>query len=139
MNKILCQKSNNLQIILKRRYLVFIIMSLIFLFGCGGIIPTRSKRERGKLKSTGKREKYFLTRFGDILYSRTPYQDRQGKSHYLLDEALSIDKNQRISLSRGRIENFLSSLSSYREVVTKSQIFTDALLNNICFFCNIFN
>jgi len=31
-----------------------------------------SKRERGKLKNTGKREKYFLTRFGDI--SIFPYQ-----------------------------------------------------------------
>jgi len=27
----------------------------------------RIKRERGKLKNTGKRKKYFLTRFGDIL------------------------------------------------------------------------
>ena len=77
----------------------------------------RNKRERGKLKNTGKREKYFLTRFGDILYSRTRYKDKDNKSHYLLDEALSIKKNQRISLSRARIECFLSSLSSYREVV----------------------
>jgi len=77
----------------------------------------RSKRERGKLKNTGKREKYFLTRFGDILYSRTRYKDKENKSHYLLDEALSIVKNQRISLSRARIECFLSALSSYREVV----------------------
>jgi hypothetical protein len=78
----------------------------------------RNKRERGELKNTGKREKYFLTRFGDILYSRTRYKDKKtGKSHYLLDEALSIDKNQRISLSRARIECFLSGFSSYREVV----------------------
>ena len=77
----------------------------------------RSKRERGKLKNTGKREKYFLTRFGDILYSRTRYKDKENKSHYLLDEALSIVKNQRISLSRARIECFLSGFSSYREVV----------------------
>jgi len=82
----------------------------------------RNKRERGKLKNTGKREKYFLTRFGDILYSRTRYKDRQSKTHYLLDEALSIVKNQRISLSRARIENFLSSLSSYREVVTQAKL-----------------
>jgi hypothetical protein len=82
----------------------------------------RNKRERGELKNTGKREKYFLTRFGDILYSRTRYKDRQGKSHYLLDEALSIIKNQRISLSRAKIENFLSSLSSYREVVTQARL-----------------
>jgi len=84
----------------------------------------RNKRERGKLKNTGKREKYFLTRFGDILYPPTRYKDRQGKTHYLLDEALSIVKNQRLSLSRARIENFLSSLSSYREVVTQARLFT---------------
>jgi len=78
----------------------------------------RNKRKRGELKNTGKRKKYFLTRFGDILYARTHYKDKKtGKSCYLLDEALSIVKNQRISLSRARIECFLSSLSSYREVV----------------------
>jgi len=82
----------------------------------------RNKRERGKLKNTGKRKKYFLTRFGDILYSRTRYKDKDNKSHYLLDEALSIVKNQRISLSRTRIECFFSSLSSYREVVTQARL-----------------
>jgi len=82
----------------------------------------RNKRKRGELKNTGKREKYFLTRFGDILYARTRYKDRQGKTHYLLDEALSIVKNQRLSLSRARIESFLSSLSSYREVVTQARL-----------------
>ena len=77
----------------------------------------RKNRERGKLKNTGKREKYFLTCLGDILYSRTRYKDKDNKSHYLLYEALNIKKNQRISLSRTRIECFLSALSSYREVV----------------------
>jgi len=82
----------------------------------------RNKRERGELKNTGKREKYFLTRFGDILYSRTRYKESCGKAHYLLDEALSISKNQRISLCRARIEYFLASLSSYREVVTQARL-----------------
>jgi hypothetical protein len=80
------------------------------------------KRERGELKNTGKRKKYFLTRFGDILYSRTRYKDKENKSHYLLDEALNIKKNQRISLSRAMIECFLSTLSSYREVVTQARL-----------------
>jgi len=71
----------------------------------------RNKRVRGELKNTGKREKYFLARFGDILYSRSRYKERCGKAHYLLDEALSMSKNQRIILSRARIENFLSSFS----------------------------
>ena len=31
----------------------------------------RHKRERGELKNIGKRKKYFLTRFVDILYTRT--------------------------------------------------------------------
>jgi len=39
------------------------------------------------------------------------------KARYLLDEALTIKKNQRISLCRAKIECFLASLSSYREVV----------------------
>jgi len=79
--------------------------------------------ERGKLKNTGKRKKYFLTRFGDLLYSPTPYKDKDtGKARYLLDEALSISKNQRISLGRARIECFLSTLSSYREVVNQARL-----------------
>ena len=82
----------------------------------------RNKRERGKLKNTGKREKYFLTRFGDICYSRTRYKDKKGKAHYLLDEALSIVKNQRISLCRAMIECFLATFSSYREVVTQAKL-----------------
>jgi hypothetical protein len=49
----------------------------------------RKKIERGELKNTGKRRKYFLTRFGDILYSRTRYQEKKGKARYLLDEAVS--------------------------------------------------
>lgn len=73
----------------------------------------RDKRKRGKLKSIGKRGKYFLTCFGDIFYSRTRcYKYRYGKARYL-----SIKKNQRISLIRAKIECFLASLSSYREVV----------------------
>jgi len=82
----------------------------------------RKNRERGSLKNTGKREKYFLTRLGDILYSRTRYKDKDNKSHYLLDKALSIKKNQRISLSRARIECFLATFSSYREVVTQAKL-----------------
>ncbi len=85
-------------------------------------IYLRHNRKRGELKNTGKRKKYFLTRFGDILYARTRYQDKQGKTHYLLDEALNIDKNQRISLIRARIECFLASLSSYREVVGQARL-----------------
>ena len=53
----------------------------------------RDNRKRRELKNTGKRKKYFLTRFGDILYSRTRYKDKDNKSRYLLDEALSIKKN----------------------------------------------
>jgi len=81
-----------------------------------------NKRKRGILKNTGKRKKYFLARFGDICYSRTRYRDKAGKSRYLLDEALSIVKNQRISTSRAMIESFLAIFSSYREVVTQTKL-----------------
>ena len=79
-------------------------------------------RERGKLKNTGKRKKYFLTHFSDILYARIRYKDQKGKARYLLDEALSIVKNQRNSFSLAMIECFLSTLSSYREVVKQAQL-----------------
>jgi len=82
----------------------------------------RNQRKRGLLKNTGKRKKYFLTRFGDIGYTRTRYRDQAGKSHYLLDETLSIVKNQRISTSRAMIESYLATASSYREVVTQAKL-----------------
>ena len=76
----------------------------------------RKNRRRGELVNTGKRDKTFLTRFGDVSITRTRYRDKSGHARYLLDEALSTFKNQRISLSRAMIECFLASLSSYREV-----------------------
>ncbi|HDK26335.1 MAG TPA: hypothetical protein ENG48_04490 [Candidatus Atribacteria bacterium] len=56
-----------------------------------------------------------LNRFCDILYSCTCYKDMQTKTCYLLDEALNIKKNQRISNCRAKIECFLSTFSSYQK------------------------
>jgi hypothetical protein len=82
----------------------------------------RKNRRRGQLKNTGKRSKTFLTRFGDVSISRTRYRQKTGKARYLLDETLSTIKNQRISLSRAKIECLLASLSSYREVVNQAKL-----------------
>ena len=82
----------------------------------------RKNRRRGKLKNTGKRSKTFLTRFGDVSICRTRYLEKTGKARYLLDEALSTIKNQRISLSRAMMECLLASLSSYREVVNQTKL-----------------
>jgi len=82
----------------------------------------RKNRKRGQLKNTGKRSKTFLTRFGDVTFSRTRYLEKTGKARYLLDETLSTIKNQRISLSRAMIECLLTTLSSYREVVRQSEL-----------------
>jgi len=81
----------------------------------------RKNRRRGELINTGKRDKTFLTRFGDVSITRTRYRDKAGHARYLLDETLSTIKNQRISLSRAMVECFLASLSSYREVWTAPQ------------------
>ena len=76
-------------------------------------------------------KKYFLAHLSNILsacalhagrYIRNCYQDKNNKSHYLLDKALSISKNQRINLSRAKIECFLATLSSYREVVKQAKL-----------------
>ena len=82
----------------------------------------RKNRRRGKLKNTGKRSKTFLTRFGDVCICRTRYREKTGKARYLLDEARSTIKNQRISLSRAKMECLLASLSSYREVVNQTKL-----------------
>lgn len=72
-------------------------------------------RPKGSLINTGKRVKYFLTRLGDIRYKRTRYIDKTtGKSRYLLEEHLGLEKNQRISLIRAKIEMFMASITTYR-------------------------
>ena len=40
----------------------------------------------------------------------------------MLDEALGIKENQRISLKRAQIETYLASLSPYREVVKQTEL-----------------
>jgi len=82
----------------------------------------RKNRRRGQLENTGQRKKTLLTRFGDVTFSRTRYRDKNGKARYLLDEALSTLKNQRISLTRAMMECLLATLSSYREVVGQTKL-----------------
>lgn len=54
---------------------------------------------------------------GDIQYKRTLFKDRQtGKAKYLLEEALKIEKNQRMSLRMMQIMGVLSASSPYRAV-----------------------
>jgi hypothetical protein len=82
----------------------------------------RKNRRRGELVNTGKRDKTFLTRHCDVSITRTRYRDKAGHARYLLDEALSAFKNQRISLSRAMIKCFLASLSSYLEVAGQLEL-----------------
>ena len=75
----------------------------------------KEERPQGTLKNTGKRPKYLMTRLGDIRYERTRYRDKQtGKSRYLLEEKLGLKPNQRISLSRSKMEMFIASIDTYR-------------------------
>ncbi len=72
-------------------------------------------RVRGTLKNVRKKAKYLQTRVGDIQYSRTLYKEKiTGKPKYLLDEALRIDKNQRMSLRMLEVIGLLASGSPYR-------------------------
>lgn len=83
----------------------------------------RINRQKGELENKGKRAKYFLVCFGNIRYKRTRYRDtKTGKARYLLDEALGIKENQRISLKRAQIETYLASLSPYRKVVKQTEL-----------------
>ena len=85
----------------------------------------RETRPKGMLKNAGKREKFFLTRLGDIRYKRTRYIDKvTGKARYLLEEKLGIKPNQRISLVRAKIEMFIASLTTYRSTKENVELLT---------------
>ena len=73
----------------------------------------REQRPRGLLKNIGRKRKYLQTRVGDIFYRRTLYKEKAtNKPHYLLDEALKIDKNQGMSLKMIQLMSLLASISS---------------------------
>jgi len=85
----------------------------------------RDARPEGLLENTGKRQKYLLTRLGDIRYERTRYIDKTtGKSRYLLEEKLKLRKNQRISLARAKIEMFIASITTYRDTEENVELLT---------------
>jgi len=77
----------------------------------------RKHRPRGVLKNIRGKTKYLQTRVGDIQYSRTLYKEKTtNKPRYLLDEALKIDKNQRMSLKMMQLIGTLAAVSPYRDV-----------------------
>ena len=77
----------------------------------------RKNRMRGTLKNISKKPKYIETIVGNIQYKRTMFRDKQTKrARYLLDEALNIDRNQRMSLRMAQLMGLLASVSPYRDV-----------------------
>jgi len=75
----------------------------------------REQRPRGILKNIRKKKKYLHTRVGDIQYKRTLYKEKAtNKPRYLLDEALKIERNQRMSLKMAQLMGLLASISPYR-------------------------
>lgn len=75
----------------------------------------RQNRARGELRNVCRKTKYLQTRVGDVQYSRTMYKEKAaGKARYLLDEALGIDRNQRMSLKMVEIMGVLASMGPYR-------------------------
>lgn len=71
-------------------------------------------RDEG-LKNKGARSKYLSSRFGDILFRRRGYYDSANKFRYLLDEKIGLEKAQRVSSSRAKLESSLAFTKSYRE------------------------
>lgn len=73
-------------------------------------------RGRGKLKNICVKSKDLTTRVGDIPYRRRLYKEKMtGKPRYLLDEALGIEKNQRMSLRMVEIMGTLAAVGPYRK------------------------
>jgi len=77
----------------------------------------KRERARGKLRNVCKKIKYVQTLVGEICYRRTLYKEEAtGKGRYLLDEALKLGKNQRMSLKISQILGTLASVDAYRGV-----------------------
>jgi len=81
------------------------------------VLDRKIAKERGKgFENQGLKDKYLGTMFGDIYYSRRGYYDKEGKLHYLLDEKLGLEKNQRVSVFREKLEATLGfEAGSYRK------------------------
>ena len=76
----------------------------------------RKKRQKRQLENKGKVSKTILTRLGDVKYIRTRYKDKGlGAWRYLADEALGLILDQRISLSRNKLEAHAVSETTYRQ------------------------
>jgi hypothetical protein len=75
----------------------------------------RKERKRGELSNCGKRSKYLLTLLGNITYSKYLYRDKEGHYRCLLDEALGLKPNQRMSTHYKKITGLFSFIAgSYR-------------------------
>jgi len=72
------------------------------------------KRQRGQYKNLGLRPKKLQTIIGEVVYKRRLYRSSSAKLIYLLDCALGLSKNQRMSLKLGQIFGMLANLGSYR-------------------------
>ena len=91
-----------------------------------------------KLKKRKKKRRIFQSRQKVTLYDypfrgitfyfyKRLYQERGGKYRYLLDEKLSLEKNQRVSQSYQKIEGLLAFVSgSYRKAEELIQKFYGA-------------
>jgi len=77
----------------------------------------RGERAHGILKQVSVKIKYLQTRVGEIRYRRRLYKEKgTGKPRYLLDEALKVGKNQRMSLKVSQVFGALASVEAYRGV-----------------------
>lgn len=76
----------------------------------------RKTRQKKQLENKGKVDKTILTRFGNVIYARTRYKDKtMGAWRYLTDELLGLVLDQRISLSRQKLEAHAVSEVTYRQ------------------------
>lgn len=77
----------------------------------------REERPRGRLKQISLKVRYLQTRIGEVRYRRRLYKEKETeKPRYLLDEALKVGKNQRMSLRVSQIFGALAAVEAYRGV-----------------------
>jgi len=80
-----------------------------------------------RVKNT--KERTLVTRFGDITFSRRPYQDRHGEHHFLLDEYLSWRPYQAVtpSLTEALLDS--ATGNTFRRVSKEVEKYTAGVLS----------
>jgi hypothetical protein len=86
------------------------------------------------MKVVGFREKTIEMRFGSVRLRRRLYKDNEGKSRYLLDEALGVKRYARISPTLAEAASVMATQMSFRKVAEAIALLLPAHISHMALY-----